>query len=90
MTTATTTVTCNSATYTKLTTASTGYALIYNPELSNQKLKIVNAGTTAPGATTAAYMTLKPDEGFIRTSDITDHIWGKMAGGGDIDIVITE
>lgn len=90
MTTATTTVTCNSATYTRLTTASTGYALIYNPERSNQKLKIVNAGTTAPGATTDAYMTLKSDQGFIRTSDITDHIWGKVAGGGDIDIVVTE
>ena len=89
MATASTTVTCNSATYTKLTTAATGYALVYNPELSNQKLKIVNASTT-PGASTDAYMTLKPDEGFQRTSDITDHLWGKMAGGGDIDIVVTE
>lgn len=84
------TVTITSAAYTKLTTASTGYALIYNPELSDQKLKLVVAGTTTPGAATAAYMTINPDEGFQRTSDITNHIWGKMAGGGDIDIVVSE
>ena len=85
-----TTVTIGSDAYTKLTTAQTGYALVYNPELSNQKLKIVIAGTTTPGLATAAYMTINPDEGFQRTSDITNHLWGKMAGGGDVDIVVAE
>ena len=90
MATASTTVTLNSATYTKLTTASTGYALIYNPELSNQKIKLVNAATTAPGASTAAYMTLNPDEAFQRTSDITDHLWGYFADGSTKKVIITE
>ena len=89
MATATTTVTLNSGAYTQITTASTGYALIYNPLDSANNIAIYN-GSAAPSAFTEASMFLKPDEAFQRTSDITDHIWGKIVSGKDIKVVITQ
>ena len=89
MATATTTVTCNNGSYTQLTTASTGYALIYNPLDAKGNLAIYN-GSAAPAAATEAMMVLKPNEAFQRTSDITDHIWGKVMGEKDIKVVITK
>jgi hypothetical protein len=89
MATATTTVTCNSTSYTQLTAASTGYSLIYNPLGFGRVLEIVVA-SSQPSATTDARMSLNPDEAFPRTSDITDIIWGKVAGGDDIKVVVTE
>ena len=89
MATSSSTVTCNNGAYTQLTTASTGYALIYNPLDAQSNLAIYN-GSAAPSAFTEASMILKPDEAFQRTSDITDHIWGKVMSGKDIKVVITE
>ena len=89
MATATTTVTCNAQTYTQLTSAATGYALIYNPSDAGSNLAVYN-GSAAPDANTEAYMMLAPDEGFQRTSDITDHLWGKVISTGDTKVVITQ
>lgn len=89
MTTATTTVSCNSRAYTQLTTSSTGYALIYNPMGSGCNLALYN-GSSAPAAGTLARMIIRPDEAFQRTSDITDHLWGKLISGADTEIVVTE
>jgi hypothetical protein len=88
MATATTTVTCNEQTYTKLTTASTGYALIYNP-IEGSNLAIYN-GASAPAPATQARMILNPDDAFQRTADITDHLWGKLVSGEDVKIVVTQ
>ena len=89
MATASTTVTCNSESYTQLTTASTGYALIYNPQSSGSILYIYN-GSAAPDASTEAKMAINPDEGFQRTADITDHLWGKFNKGQDKKVTVTE
>lgn len=89
MATSSSTVTANNGSYTQLTTASTGYALIYNPLDAKGNLAIYN-GSAAPAAATEAMMVLKPDEAFQRTSDITDHLWGKVMGEKDIKVVITE
>ena len=89
MTTETTTVTCNAGKYTQITTASTGYALIYNPIDSGGNLAIYNGATIPSPFTEAAYV-LKPDEAFQRTSDITDHLWGYFADGSTKKVVITE
>ena len=89
MATATTTIECNSGAYTQLTTASTGYALIYNPIDGGGNLALYN-GSAAPDAATEAHMTLRPDEGFQRTSDITDHLWGKVLAGRNTKVVVTE
>ena len=89
MATATTTVTLNSGDYTQITTASTGYALIYNPIDAASNISIYN-GSAAPSDFTEAAMILKPDEAFQRTSDITDHIWGKVLSGKDVKVVITQ
>ncbi len=89
MATATTTVTCNAQGYTQLTTASTGYALIYNPIDAGGNLAIYN-GSAAPDASTEAMMVLLPDDAFPRISDITDHLWGKVMGEKDIKVVVTE
>ena len=77
------------ATYTQLTTASTGYALIYNPVGNGQTFRIYN-GASAPAVTVDTYMDLAPDEAFQRTSDITDHLWGYFADGSTKKVVITE
>lgn len=89
MPTVSTTVTCNAQGYTQLTTASTGYALIYNPIDAGGNLALYN-GPSAPDAATEAFMTLLPDDAFPRTSDITDHLWGKVMGEKDIKVVVTE
>jgi hypothetical protein len=89
MTTATVTVTCNENAYTQVTTASTGYALIYNPLGSGANVSIYN-GSAAPDPFTQAKMVLKPDQAFQRTSDITDIIWVKVTSGKDIEIAVTE
>jgi len=75
--------------YTKLTTASTGYALIYNPSDSGQTLRIYN-GASAPAITVDTYMTLEPDQAFQRTSDITDDLYGWFADNTTKKVVITE
>lgn len=89
MATSTSTTTVTNGVYTQLTTASTGFALIYNPMDAGANLAIYN-GSAAPSAFTEASMILKPDDAFQRTSDITDHIWGKVVGNKDIKVVITE
>jgi hypothetical protein len=75
--------------YTQLTTASTGYALIYNPVANQQTFRIYN-GTSAPAVTVTTYMDLEPDQAFQRTSDITDHLWGMYADNSTKKIIITE
>lgn len=87
--TATTTVTCNAQEYTQLTTASTGYALIGNPTDAGENLAIY-IGSAAPDAATEAHYTLLPDDAFPRTSDITDHIWGKVLGQKDVKVVVAQ
>ena len=89
MATATTTVSVTNGAYVQLTTASTGYALIYNPMDAGANLAIYN-GSAAPSAFTEASMILKPDDAFQRTSDITDHLWGKTLSTKTVKVVITE
>lgn len=88
--TATTTVTCNANGYTQLTTATTGYALIYNPADSGTNLALYN-GSAAPAASTEAYMMLAPDEAFQRISDITGHLYAKaLISNRTVKVVVTE
>ena len=90
MATATKVVTCNSGTYTQLTAASTGYALVYNPADSGNTLLIYN-GSAAPASDTKARMMLNPDDAFRRSDDITDHLWGKLLSRrGTVDIAVIE
>ncbi len=89
MATESTTVTCNGGAYTQVTSASTGYALIYNPLGAGGNVSLYN-GSAAPDPFTKAKMILKPDQAFQRTSDITDHIWIKVTSGNDVDIVVME
>jgi hypothetical protein len=89
MTTATTSKAMVADVYTQLTTASTGYALIYNPLGSGQVLHLYNGGS-APAITVDTFMTIQPDEAFQRTSDITDHLWGRFADNSTTKVVITE
>ena len=90
MATATTTVTCNAETYTQLTTASTGYALIMNPSSAITGLHLYNGAAAPAPATEAILGTLEPGQGYQRTSDITDHIWGKLVSNGTKKIAVTQ
>jgi len=86
----TTTVDVDAGGYTQLTTASTGYALIGNPKGSGITVGIF-IGATIPASDNQAKFSLNPDEIFQRTSEITDHIWGKIIEGGpDIKVSVAQ
>jgi len=85
----TTSVTMNSGSYTVITTASTGYALIGNPLDAGDNL-LVFIGTSAPVASTKARFILKPGEFLERNSNIDNHIYGKCGAADAIEAVITQ
>lgn len=85
----TTSVTMNSGSYTVITTANTGYALVGNPADAGDDL-LIFIGTSAPVASTKARFILAPGEYIQRTSDIDNHLYGKCANADAIEAVITQ
>ena len=85
-------VECNADEYVQLTTASTGFAFVYNPDIASRiprRLGVVIA-TTKPQPTTPARLVLNADEAIQRTTEMDNHFWGKLVNGSPLEVVVIE